>query len=199
MTTGDGGMFVSMDSDFAKKVSKARAFGVDRSYGDRSIPGMYDVPTLGLNYRMSDINASIGREQLKRIHNILNMRKKNFHTLRDILSDIPGIHILDAVSDDQISSYYCLSIVLDTVYADHRTDIIHRLNSAGIGTSIYYPQPVPRMAYYQQKYGYNPQDFPHAEKISDRSIALPVGPHLNAEDLKYIGSTVQKVFGDFNE
>jgi perosamine synthetase len=67
MTTGDGGMFVTRDGALADRVVKARAFGVDRGFGERSIPGIYDVPTLGLNYRMSDINAAVGRMQLARI------------------------------------------------------------------------------------------------------------------------------------
>src|SRR6185295_15651704 len=67
ITTGDGGMFVSRHKDLAEGVAKARAFGVDRSFGERTIPGMYDVPTLGINYRLSDINSAIGRKQLDRI------------------------------------------------------------------------------------------------------------------------------------
>jgi perosamine synthetase len=58
-----------------------------------------------------------------------------------------------------------------------------------VGTSVYYPQPVPRMTYYRNKYGYATRTFAHAEHISDHSIALPVGPHLVADDLAYIIST----------
>lgn len=198
MTTGDGGMFVSKDVNLTGKVGKARAFGVDRDYGDRNVPGMYDVPTLGLNYRMSDINASIGREQLKRIENILEIRKRNFYRLKSIVSCLPGIFVIDSPGQERVSSHYCLTIVLKLPYAPHRTKIIQRLNALGVGTSIYYPQPVPRMAYYQKKYGYHSKDFPQAEKISDNSIALPIGPHLSDEDINYIGSVVQKVMEEFS-
>ena len=89
ITTGDGGMFVSRHKDFAERVAKARAFGVDRSFAERSIPGMYDVPTLGINYRMSDINSSIGRKQLGRVDIILERRNSNFKALKNGLSSLP--------------------------------------------------------------------------------------------------------------
>lgn len=71
--------------------------------------------------------------------------------------------------------------------------MVNLLNSRGVGTSVYYPQPVPRMAYYRNKYGYEPKRFPQAERISDQSIALPVGPHLKSVDMMYIADTVKDV------
>jgi len=196
LTTGDGGMFVTKHKDLAEMVMKARAFGVDRNFGERTIPGMYDVPTLGINYRMSDINASIGRVQLSRVDEILKQRKENFHLLKKILSDIPDITILDSHKREGVNSHYCLSIVMDGVLARKRNQAITLLNQKGVGTSVYYPQPVPRMTYYRNKYGYDPTAFPNAERISDQSIALPVGPHLNHQDMEYIGENVSVTLKD---
>lgn len=186
ITTGDGGMFVSRHQGLAAKVGKARAFGVDRSFAERSIPGMYDVPTLGLNYRLSDINSSIGRKQLERIQIILDRRRENFVALKQGLSEISGLSVLDAASTDAHSSHYCLSVVLEGALAKQRNEIVKTLNEAGIGTSVYYPHPVPRLAYYQQKYGYDAKTYSQAARISDHSVALPVGPHLSPEDMSYI-------------
>ncbi|MBN2734995.1 MAG: DegT/DnrJ/EryC1/StrS family aminotransferase [Methanomicrobiaceae archaeon] len=186
LTTGDGGMFITRHKELAEKVIKARAFGVDRNYGDRQIPGMYDVPTLGINYRMSDINASIGRVQLKRIDEILKRRKENFKYLKKTLSEIPDLAILDSQHKEAENSHYCLSVVLDGVLSKRRNDVINSLKEKGIGTSVYYPQPVPRMTYYKNKYGYDSSAYPNAERISDQSIALPVGPHLNTDDMGYM-------------
>lgn len=191
LTTGDGGMFITRHKDLAERVLKARAFGVDRNFGERTIPGMYDVPTLGLNYRMSDINASIGRVQLSRVIEILKIRKENFTSLKSALTGIENISILDSPVKDLINSHYCLTIVLDGGLSGKRNEMVNILNSRGVGTSVYYPQPVPRMAYYKNKYGYNPKSFPQAERISDQSIALPVGPHIRSEDMKYIAENVK--------
>jgi perosamine synthetase len=190
LTTGDGGMLISRHKDLAEKAMKARAFGVDRNFGERTIPGMYDVPTLGLNYRMSDINASIGRVQLSRANEILKIRKENFVHLKKELTGIPDISILDSQRPDSMNSHYCLTIVLNGKASSKRNEMVNILNSSGVGTSVYYPQPVPRMAYYKNKYGYNEKAFPEAERISDQSIALPVGPHLDSEDMDYIAENV---------
>ena len=188
ITTGDGGMFVTKHADFAAKVAKARAFGVDRTFSERSVPGLYDVPTLGINYRMSDINAAIGRKQLERIGTILARRSENFARLKQGLSGLKGVRVLDSQSADMVNSHYCLTAVLEGPEGARRNDMVKRLNERGVGTSIYYPHPVPRLGYYREKYGYDASRFPNAARISDQSIALPVGPHIGLDDMDYIAT-----------
>lgn len=193
ITTGDGGMFVTRYSELAAKVSKARAFGVDRSFGEREVPGMYDVPTLGINYRMSDINASIGREQLKRIGAILQARRSNFEALKQLLARVPGTMVLDVDKPEAQQSWYCLTVVLEGVSLGRRNAVVKALNAAGVGTSIYYPHPVPRLTYYRNKYNSDLAQYPNAARISDQSIALPVGPHLQEGDIAYIGAAFERI------
>ena len=96
------------------------------------------------------------------------------------------LRILDADSPASQSSHYCLSAVLEGPLKGRRQDLVARLKAKGVGTSIYYPQPVPRMTYYRRKFGYQAGAYPQAEAISDCSIALPVGPHLGPGDLDYL-------------
>ena len=69
------------------------------------------------------------------------------------------------------------------------------MNDAGVGTSIYYPQPVPRMTCYRTKYGYDENAYPGATRISDCSIALPVGPHTSESDMDHIASQLRTAIG----
>ena len=186
ITTGDGGMFVTRHADLAAKVAKARAFGVDRTFGERAIPGVYDVPTLGINYRMSDINAAIGRKQLERLSIILERRRSNFLRLKAGLSALEDVRVLDAQGPHAENSHYCLTAVLEGGAGKRRDALVGKLNAAGVGTSVYYPHPVPRLKYYRDKYGYDAGRYPNAERISDRAIALPVGPHVGEQDIDYI-------------
>ena len=71
-----------------------------------------------------------------------------------------------------------------------RVQIIEYLKRKGVGTSIYYPKPVPELTYYKNKYGYEDGQFPEARKIANHSIALPVGPHLRPGDAEYISRVV---------
>ncbi len=198
ITTGDGGMLITKHKALAEKAFKLRAFGVDRSFTERAIPGMYDVPTWGLNYRMSDINAALGRKQLKRIDEILKRRHNNFAQLKSALQKLPDVSIIDSNSANAVSTHYCLSVILNGELAAYRNEVVSKLNQAGIGTSVMYPQPVPRMTYYRNKYGYRAEDFPQATRISDDSIALPVGPHVNADDTNYIAETFAQTIQEIN-
>ena len=193
ITTGDGGMFATRHPELAAKVAKARAFGVDRSFAERAIPGMYDVPTLGINYRMSDINASIGRKQMEKLEVILNRRHANFEALNARLLRVKGVSVINSANPDQQQSWYCLSVILEGADADRRNGVVKALNAAGVGTSVYYPQPVPRLSYYRNKYNYDLALYPNAVRVSDQSIALPVGPHLTTDDMGYIASVFEKV------
>jgi perosamine synthetase len=186
ITTAEGGMFVTRDADVAARVARLRAHGVDRSHEERSIPGMYDVPSIGLNYRISEIQAALGRSQLRRIDEIIDRRARNFARLRERLADAP-VHILDGDGN----SHYCLVAVLDGAVGDRRDDVLGLLGEAGVGFSIYYPRPVPRMTYYREKYGYDAARYAGAEAVSDRGIALPVGPHLDDDDVDRVADALR--------
>lgn len=184
ITTAEGGMLVARDGALADRIAKLRAHGVDRSHAERGFPGMYDVPQIGLNYRMSELQCALGRSQLARVDEILARRRANFATIAASLAAVEGIRVLDGPGN----SHYCLSAVLDEGRASRREELVRRLNAGGVGTSLYYPQPVPRMTYYREKYGYDAARYPGAEEISDRSIALPVGPHVSPEDAEYVAA-----------
>jgi dTDP-4-amino-4,6-dideoxygalactose transaminase len=192
ITTAEGGMFVSRHKPVADAVARLRAFGVDRTHTERAVPGVYEVPEIGLNYRMSELQAALGRAQMQRIEENLRMRRANFELLKSELAGIP-LRVLDARHPQAKNSHYCLVAVFEEKLAKKRNDIVKKLNSAGIGTSIYYPQPVPRMAYYRKKYGYDEARFPEATKISDASVALPVGWHVSPEDVRYIATTLKQI------
>jgi perosamine synthetase len=192
MTTGEGGMFVSKHREVADSVARIRAFGTDRSHSERTVPGLYDVVALGLNYRMSEMQAALGRQQIDKLGEILSRRKANFRKLKTLLTGIDHVSILDSQNEDSSNSYYCCSVLLHDKLARHRNAIVTLLNNAGVGTSIYYPHPVPRLSYYRKKYDYDERGYPNATAISDHSIALPVGPHIDSSDIEYIAQSFRK-------
>ena len=193
ITTGEGGMFVTRHADIGEQISRLRAFGVDRSHDERAVPGKYDVTVLGLNARMSEMQAAIGCQQLGKIGQILELRANNFNRLKASLTDIKGISILDADHPDKSSSHYCLSVILHGHLKNYRDKIVRGLNNIGVGTSIYYPHPVPRLTYYAKKYGFQQESCVNASAISDHSIALPVAPHVTLSDVEYISGSLKKV------
>jgi dTDP-4-amino-4,6-dideoxygalactose transaminase len=192
ITTAEGGMVITRDADLAKRVRSARAFAIDRTHGERVVPGTYDATGLGFNYRMSEIHAAIGIEQVKRIPSFLEQRRKNDTALRKHLAGDDRFTLLNTTGGRFVSSYYCNSVVLRPDLAARRPEIIAAVNAKGVGTSVYYPAPVPRMSYYRNKYGYDAAAYPNAAWISDCSIALPVGPHLDEDDMARVAAALQE-------
>jgi perosamine synthetase len=193
MTSAEGGMFASRHKAVVDQVARVRAFGVDRTYAERTLPGLYDVPMLGLNYRMSELQAALGRSQLRRLPESLRVRAANFGTLQQALGKVDGLEVIDARDPKAANSHYCLTIRPGGTWQGRRNDFVRALNAEGVGTSVHYPQPVPRMSYYQKKYGYDASRFKGAESISDGTLALPVAPHLSAADVEYIARVVTRV------
>lgn len=200
ITTGEGGIVITKSKEIAEKLRFLKAFGVDKTHSTRTTPGLYDAPALGFNYRMSEIHAAIGVEQIKKIPEFLSRRKNNFELLSKLLGDETGFKLMPQIRNDQCySSYYCAAALLDEKNSDKRYEVINKMKDLGVGTSIYYPHPVPRMTYYRNKYGYNKNDYKNAAMFSDQMIALPVGPHLSEEQIVRLGEIFLQTVDDLNE
>jgi perosamine synthetase len=203
ITAGEGGMLVvncnlpgSKFQDLATLRTDAtfqRAFGVVPNIegeGDG-----YDVPLLGLNARMTEMQAALLIPQLARLSDNLLQRQRNFNRVVHFLA--VGTAIEDDVMPvgvqpwrNDTNAYYALGVFLPSLPTAHRQSIRDQLKNKGIETSVYYPTPVPLLTYYQKKYGYMRGQFPCAEEMSARSFVVPIGPHLAKGDVDYIGEQV---------
>ena len=197
ITTGEGGILITKNMKIFKKIKLLKSLGINKSFLERKTPGIYDATDVGFNYRMSELHASIGVEQIDKINIFLKKRKTNFEFLKKKFQDCKDMYILDSTSKKSKNSYYCLNLILSKNLTSKRMEIIKLLNKNNIGTSIYYPQPVPRMSFYKKKYGYDKRMFKNASKISDSSISLPVGPHLLKKDLIFISENVLRLIKKF--
>jgi perosamine synthetase len=198
ITTAEGGVIILKDKALYDKLKLLKAFGVDRTHGERKVPGMYDTIGLGFNYRMSEIHAAIGIEQIKKLPGFLKSRRDNFELLDSLICQNQNIRILpQPINERFVSCHYCMGMLLSTDLMDKRAEIMEALSAQGIGTSVYYPQPVPRMTYYADKYGYDAKKYQNAAYISDSIIALSVGPHLNEDDIRYMAEHINQVLSKY--
>jgi perosamine synthetase len=165
ITTGEGGMFLTKHADLAEQALRARSFGIT---DDKS-----DVLSLGLNYRMTELQGIVGQEQLSKLPRFLRTRRRNAEFLRGILLQ-RGYKV--------IGGDYALSVF---VPKGNRDEVRHRLLQQRIETSVYYARPVCDFSYYRRKY---PRDWdvPVARHICESTITLPVGPHLRLTDITLI-------------
>ena len=194
ITTGEGGMLVSKNSDLIDKAKKVKAFYYDKNVGDRKIPGLYDIIGFGLNLRMSEIAAALGNAQLKRVSEFILKRKNNTEELANYIGQTKYGSLLPISQTSSDSSYYCASFVLEPQYVENRNIVAASMNDLGIGTSIYYPIALPESTFYSS----NPSisrtiSSQNATRLANANIALGVGPHLDSSDMVYVAEKLIEV------
>ncbi len=193
ITTAEGGMIILNSKKYSKLLRKKKAFGYNKSLDQRLYPGLYDVDHLGFNYRMSELHAALGIVQLSKFKSFLKKRFYNFRYLERKIKDFKNISIIPNLDGKVNGSCYCFSILLSKKIAPKRFEIINFLKRNKIGSSIYYPHPVPRLKFYKKKYKINNKNYIIASAFSDRIICLPIGPHVSRKNLDFISYNLKKI------
>lgn len=186
ITTGEGGMVVTRNPEYAERMRIMRLHGIDRSVwnrytteaGDRSWE--YDVVEAGYKYNMTDIAAALGRVQLGRADSLLKMRR-DIADRYDAGLDKSGITTLSPKLPGHSRHLYIIS----ARDSESRDRIVSRLSSRKIGSSMHFI-PLHRMTYWKNRYQLNAADFPVAEEMAERNMSLPLWPGMSR-------ATVRKV------
>ena len=182
MTTGEGGIVITNDPELH------RLGCLIRSHGDAA---RYHHVMLGLNYRMTDIAAAIGLNQLEDLDEHLRERRRNGKTLREALSKIDSLHP-QKITEGVNPSYSYFSLVMDPDrYRCTRDEVMEALEAENISCAVHYPTPLTKQPAITSLM--KPQKTPVSEAISERIFSLPMHPELTEEDLKNIVKGVEKV------
>ncbi len=183
MTTGEGGMITTNDAQIYELSRLLRSHGAKQRY-------IHEM--LGYNFRMTDIAAAIGSEQLKKLELFTKARQNNAAYLNSELRNIKGI-TTPIIKDgcEHVFHQYTIKITQDCKM--DRDSLMKILNGKGIGTGIHYPLPIHKQPYYQ-KLGYK-DSLPIAERISKEVLSLPVHPGVSKEDMNFIISTIKEICG----
>lgn len=178
MTSGEGGMITTNNKLLAEKLKMLRSHGMKKRY-------YHDI--LGFNFRMTDIAAAIGIEQLKKIEDFNQKRIFNSLFLNKELDDVDGI-ITPSIPYNYTHVFHQYTIKITNKYPLKREQLIDKLNKEGIGSMIYYPVPVHKQKIYKSL-GYKDQ-LDITEKVSKQVLSLPIHPSLKKNDLKKIISVI---------
>ena len=142
---------------------------------------------------MGELHAAIGIIQLKKFNKFLKKRSINFKYLEQKLKKLKNVFVVPNLNTNIKGSFYCLSILLSKKISSKRFEIINFLKKNNIGSSIYYPHPVPRLKFYKDKYKINKKHYVIASEFSDRIICLPIGPHVSKKNLDFISIKINKI------
>ena len=179
MTTGEGGMITTNSPGLYEKFKLLRSHGQEKKYHHTM---------LGLHYRMTEVEAAIGIEQLKKLDGFIKKRRHNAKRLSSELSRVDGITI-PFVKDYVKHSYHQYSIVLDGKI--DRGRLLNSLREKGIGTGIHYPRPVHKQPIFDSA-----ASLPVCEDISRRILSLPVHPGLTPNNIDYISGSIKESIKD---
>lgn len=180
MTTAEGGIIVTDNQKIAYLCKSMR------NQGRRLNGSWLEHERLGFNYRLSDINCALGITQLERIRGILKKRKRIAQLYNQRLELIRTVKILCDDNTDFKRSWFVYVIQLDESFSCRdRNKIIERLEIKGIECGTYFP-PIHLQPFYVKKFGYQKGDFPVAESVSDRTIALPFYNNLKQEEIDFV-------------
>ncbi len=174
MTTGEGGMITTDSKEIDEKARLLRDHGSKVKYH-------HDI--LGYNYRMTDIEAAIGIEQLKKLNRFNQLRIKNATYLNKNLSKIKGIVVPQAEKQSN-HIYHLYTIRITPDFPLKRDELMAKLAEKSIGSAINYPMAINEQKLYRDL-GYKPNT-PIAAKVSKEVLSLPVHPGLKQKDLDNI-------------
>jgi dTDP-4-amino-4,6-dideoxygalactose transaminase len=189
LATGEGGMITTSDSQLAERMRRLRSHGMTTLTWDRhrGHAHSYDVVDLGFNYRMNEIAAALGRNQLAR----LAARNDTRRTLTELywarLGTSGGIR-LPFRGRATTSACHILPVMVNE---GDRNDVIMRLHAGGVQTSIHYP-PIHLFRYYREHLGTGPGQLPLTESIARRQLTLPLYPGLARDAIEMIGDMIDE-------
>lgn len=192
LTTGEGGMITTDDDKVAEKARSLRLFGMDKDAWKRySKTGkwFYSVTALGYKYNMTDIQAALGLQQLKRLQSFSDWRKKAFQFYSDNFAKTEGVIPHRGKRGEPCWHLYPLLLDFDRLSIG-RSEFIDALSAEGIGTSVHFI-PLHLHPYYAEKYKLKRGDFPNAEWLYDREVSLPFWPGMSDADLQRVVNAVR--------
>jgi dTDP-4-amino-4,6-dideoxygalactose transaminase len=200
LTTGEGGMLTG-ERDLIERARPWSLHGMSKDAHKRystESSWFYEVIHPGFKCNMNDLQASLGLQQLKRLPAFQVLRRDVVTAYNTAFSEIPEIRI--PTERPEVSSalhLYVVQLNLERLSID-RARFINELKIRNIGASVHFI-PVHMHAYYRDKYGYKPADFPVALRSYERIVSLPLYPRLTDGDVRDVIGAVTDIVRKFGK
>ena len=194
ITTGEGGVATTNNRALAKKIDILRTHGITKNKKDMINPShgpwYFEQLELGFNYRMTDIHASLGINQMKSLKKFVTKRNSLARNYNNLLKALPLS--TPEQSENTLSSFHLYIVRIDLKKLKNKKNkIFNLLRKKGIGVNVHYI-PIHYHPFYQNlkfKKGY----LPETEKYYEEALSLPIYPDLSFKDQKYIVNSLEEV------
>lgn len=225
MTTGEGGMLVTDNDQYAQSARRLRTHGIVRSQesfvgladdpqpdtrsrgepdqrGESDLsergPWYYEMQELGFNYRITDFQSARGMSQLSRLDDLLIRRRKLVAQYNEAFKSLKAIQIpaLRNPADRELTSWHLYTLQIDFEQLGiSRTALMNQLRDRGIGSQVLYI-PVHLQPWYRRNYGYMPGKCPVAEQFYLNALSLPLYPDLGDEEQASVTDAIISLCSD---
>ncbi len=199
ITTGEGGMITTNNEELFNKLRVLRTHGITNEaknfVNPPDGPWYHEMQMLGYNYRMTDIQATLGISQLKKLKNFIQRRRE---IVKKYSLAFAGNKYFDLIPENknQFSSYHLCPILLKDKSGNMRGKIFQKMREAGLGIQVHYI-PVYFHPYYQ-KIGYKKGICPNAEDFYQREISIPLYPAMSDTQVEDVINHIRKIFSELS-
>ena len=190
MTTGEGGAITTESDELADRLRLLRGHGITRDparLAKNDGGWYYEMQELGINARLTDLQAALGMHQLKQLPGWKQQRLDLVRKYGEKLADIPGVRPVTSTNESDRSCYHLMII-----RSDRRRQLYDHLHSQGILAQVHYI-PVHLQPYYRQRFGFAEGDFPNTEKYYSEALSLPLFPTLTDQEQDRVVKAIKEI------
>lgn len=186
ITTAMGGMVATPHEEVANRIESLRSYGMDEdawSREERQYSWRYSIPTLGHNFRLSDVAAAMGRAQLDRIDEFIESRRSLAAEYTGGFDRISGISPpVELPPATHTYLYYVIRV--ERGFPLSRNQLAETLEKRGVEVSVHWDPPLYKHEFLRDSV--SEVDFPVTERLSQELLTLPMHPNLTTEDVEYV-------------
>lgn len=197
IVTGEGGMVLTRDEKLARRTKMMGLHGMSADAWKRFTDDgyrHYDVEEIGFKYNMIDLQAAIGLHQITRVEQYWQRRLVIWQRYLRELGDLP-IGLPAPWPADERHALHLFTILVDAQRCGiTRDQMLMQLHKQNIGAGVHY-RSIPSLTVYRERFGWRPEEWPHAHAIGERTLSLPLSPKLTDADVADVIAAVRGALG----
>ena len=193
IVTGEGGMVLTRDPALARRTKTMGLHGMShdawRRFSDDGYRH-YDVEEIGFKYNMMDLQAAIGMHQIERVERYWQRRLEVWNRYLEAFADLPVTLPAPFAGDERHALHLFTMLVDETQAGIHRDQMLVALHEQNIGTGVHY-RSIPALQVYRERFDWRPEDWPHAQRIGEQTLSLPLSARLSDQDVDDVIAAVR--------
>jgi perosamine synthetase len=201
LSTGEGGMICTNDEDIADRCTIMRLHGINRDAWKRYTEAgswYYEVVAPGYKYNFTDLQASLGLPQLKKVDYMWNCRQKIADKYTEALKDNELIE-LHTIKSDRESSWHLFPVRLNLEKIKlNRAQFIEEMKKANVGVGVHF-MPVHQHLFYKNTFNLTDASFPVASDVFPRLMSLPIYPGMSVEHVDKVINVLTELLNKFKK